>query len=588
MLRLVHRLVVLLAVAWPAMGVAQRADDVMTRLSKQVKLRPAKTYMVPMRDGVKLATDVMLPTSKPGARWPALVVRTPYNRQGGVGRMAGLLVPPAGFAAVVQDIRGRFGSEGEDYPVHGGCGWGHVQDGYDTIEWVAKQPWCNGKVGTVGPSAMGATQNLTLPTQPPHLTCAFVMVAWADIYKHAAYWGGAPRVALPEGWIRGNTFDPRNLDLFRTHPSYDEFWEAWNTESLAHRIDIPVLYFGGWYDHFCQGTIDSFLAVQARGGPIAKKESRLIMGPWTHDGIPKGLTYPDNANPRYDKYILKWFSRHLKGVDAGGGTGHRVNYYVMGASGEADAPGNEWRSADVWPVPNQSVPYYLHEGGSLSTDVPTGRQASATYQYDPKNPAPTLCGGVLTPTSGILDQRPVEKRPDVLVFTTPVLTEPVEATGRISVKLWASSSCTDTDFTAKLTDVYPDGRSLLVLDGIVRARYRDSLRTPTLIEPGKAYLFEIDLWSTSIIFNKGHRIRVAISSSNAQRFRPNPNTGEAVDGVTVRVPSGKSLRDPTLMVPDQASPFEMTKAVVARNTIYFDKDHPSHIILPRPTVAAMQ
>ncbi len=572
-----------LACAWQTPAVGETIEDKATKLVG-LKLPGLKTHRVPMRDGVKLATDVVLPKGQPDAKWPAVLVRTPYNRRGSIGKMAASILPVTGFAAVVQDLRGRFDSEGEDYPVHAGCGWGKVQDGYDTIEWIAKQPWCNGKVGTVGPSAMGATQNLTLPTQPPHLVSAFVIVAWADIYKHAAYWGGAPRLALPEGWIAGNRFDPRNLDLFLAHPSYDEFWDAWNTEKMAHRIDVPVLYFGGWYDHFCQGTIDSFLAVQARGGPVAKRTSRLVMGPWTHTGIPKGLDYPDNARPRYDRYIVKWFNRHLKQADpTAGGKQHPVSYYVMGASGEKDAPGHEWRSAETWPVPGKPVPYYLRKGGLLSTDKPTESAASASYQYDPRNPVPSLGGGVLTPKTGVLDQRPAEKRPDVIVFTTSVLAEPVEATGRITVKLWASSSCTDTDFTAKLTDVYPDGRSLLVLDGIVRARYRESLRRPKLIEPGKIYPFEIDLWSTSIIFNKGHRIRVAISSSNVQRFRPNPNTGDAVDGVTVRPEYRRSLRKAKWMALGKENPLEIKQAVVATNTIWFDTGHPSHIILPRPT-----
>jgi predicted acyl esterase len=545
----------------PAVAAAQTAEQMYERLTKEQEIPNAKTTMVTMRDGVKLATDVVLPKGAADARWPALLVRTPYNRRGSIGRMAAMIGPVAGFATVVQDIRGRFGSQGEDFPVHAGCGWGKAQDGYDTIEWIAKQPWSNGKVGTVGPSAMGATQNLTIPTQPPHLSCAMVMVAWADIYNHAAYWGGAPRVALPEGWIEGNRFDPRNLDLFRSHPSYDEFWDAWNTEKRADRVNIPVLYFGGWYDHFCQGTIDSFLAVQARGGPIAKRESRLVMGPWTHTGIPKGLVYPDNANPRYDQAVLKWFNRHLKGIDlAGGAKQNPVNYYVMGASGEKDSPGNEWRSASSWPVASEMVKYYLGKGGVLSTATPSEASAMATYEYDPTKPVPSLGGGVLTPKVGIRDQRPVEGRPDVIVFSTPVLAEPVEATGRIRVRLWAASSCRDTDFTAKLTDVYPDGRSLLVLDGIVRGRYRKSLRVPTLLEPGRVYAYDVDLWSTSIIFNKGHRIRVAISSSNSPRFRPNPNTGDAVD--------------------------DMSRAVVAKNTIFFDKGHASCIVLPRPKAAS--
>ena len=543
---------------WPVLAVAQVTDEMLAEISKPREIPDAKTYMVPMRDGVKLATDVTLPKGKSDGKWPVLLIRTPYNRRGLVGAEVARMIPRFAFATVVQDLRGRFGSEGEDFPIHAGCAWFKIQDGYDTIEWIAAQPWCDGKVGTFGPSAMGITQNLTLPTQPPHLACAFVMVAASDIYKQAAYWGGAPRAVLARNWTAENNFDARNLDLFRAHPSYDEFWQEKNTEAQAHRVNVPVLYYGGWYDMFCQGTINSFVTAQTRGGPRARGQCRLIMGPWDHHGPPKGLQYPDNATPKLELWGMQWFLRHMKDVEnpTGKKSSKPVFYYVMGACGEPSAPGNVWRAADTWPVPSERVPYYFRKDGVLTPDKPTGQGDSATYRYDPKNPVPTRGGGNLTIKKGPMDQRPVESRPDVVLFTTPVLTEPVEATGRITVKLWASSSCKDTDFAAKLCDVYPDGRSMLVLDGIIRARYRDTLGRPTLMTPGTVCEFDIDLWSTSLIFNKGHRIRVAISSSNAPRFGPNPNTGDLG--------------------------YDVDKAVVARNTVYFDKDRPSHIILPRP------
>lgn len=518
----------------------------------------AKTYMVPMRDGVKLATDVTLPKGEPGKRWPAVLVRTPYNRRGLVGEKASQIIPPFGFVAVVQDLRGRYDSEGSDYPLFGGCGWGKIRDGYDTIEWIAKQPWCNGKVATFGPSAMGLTQNLTIPTQPPHLVCAFVMVAPSDLYTQLVRWGGAPRKAMIEGWLSTNDYDPRNRQAIREHPSRDSWWDAWDTEQQAHRVNVPVVYYGGWYDVLCQGTINSFIGAQTRGGPRARGKCRLVMGPWVHEGLPKRLTYPANAEPKWPLWSMQWCARHLKGGDTSAtkASTKPVSYYVMGACGEEGAPGNVWRSADTWPVPSKLVAYYLRKGGLLSTAEPTEEHALKTYSYDPKNPVPTRGGLNLILEAGPMDQRPIEDRPDVILFTTPTLTEPVEATGRIKVRLWASSSCVDTDFTAKLSDVYPDGRSMLLLDGIRRASYRESLATPKPMTPGEIYEFEIDLWSTSIIFNKGHRIRVAISSSNAPRFEPNPNTGDV---------SGTS-----------------DETIVAKNTIYFDKAHPSHIILPQP------
>ncbi len=553
-----------LALALPLSLLADEVDykALSSKLTASREIPGAQTYLVAMRDGVQLATDVILPRNHtPGERWPAVLIRTPYNRKGLVGEMAAKNIPHLRMAAVVQDMRGRYGSQGEEFPVFGACGWGIKQDGYDTIEWIAKQPWCNGKVGMIGPSAMGITQTLTFPTRPPHLCCGFVMVAASNMYTQAAYWGGADRKVMAENWTSDHGFDRRLLDLFHAHPSYDEFWEEWNTEKRAERVNVPVLYYGGWYDIFGQGTINSFLTTQKHGGPKARGQCRLIMGPWDHNEVPKGLDYPSNAKPKLPIWALQWFSRHLMQKPLLGRPPKAVQYYVMGACGEEDAPGNVWRFADDWPPKSEATPFYFHLDGLLSRRKPGQSDRKKTYEYDPQNPVSTRGGGNLTIARGPMDQRPVEDRPDVLLFTTEPLKCPVEVTGRVRVKLWASSSCVDTDFTAKLCDVYPDGRSMLVLDGIRRARYRDSLGKPTLLTPGKVYPFEIDLWSTSIIFNKGHRIRVAISSSNFPRFGANPNTGE--------------------------HPWEATKTVVAKNTIYLDKLKPSHIVLPLPTATGV-
>jgi predicted acyl esterase len=515
--------------------------------------QPVRTEMVPMRDGVKLATDIVLPKGE--GKWPVILMRTPYGRNGEEGlSLAGGVVAKLGFAVVSQDMRGRGDSQGEDYPIFASCGWGDLQDGYDTIEWIAKQPWSNGKIGQFGASALGISANATAPSRPPHLTCQFVVVAASDIYKQGATWNGTPRKALSEGWVKGTKLDPRNLELWRAHPNYDGFWRQYTPELVADRVNIPVCYVGGWYDIFIQGTIDSFVAVQHKGDQGARGKCRLIMGPWAH-GASDGLVYPANSNMMLQvPELLNWFSLWCKGMDLDPKR-RAVRYYVMGAVGEEDAPGNTWRDADDWPLPSDPVAYYFHKGGLLSTDKPGESQVSASYRYDPNNPVPTIGGGNLKLKKGSMDQRELEKRKDVILFSTPVLSEPVEATGRIRVKLWASSDCRDTDFTAKLCDVYPDGRSMLVLDGVVSARYRESTAEPKMMEPGKAYEFDIDLWSTSIIFNKGHRIRVAISSSNYPRFEANPNTGKP------RAEGGKMR--------------------VARNTIYFDRTRPSHIVLPR-------
>ncbi len=522
---------------------------------------PVKTYMVPMRDGAKLATDVIVPEGE-GKTWPTVLMRTPYGRTGGDGlAMAGSIVAKFGYAVVSQDMRGRGDSEGEDYPVFASCGWDELQDGYDTIEWIAKQPWSNGKIGQFGASALGISANATAPSRPPHLTCQFVVVAASDLYKQGATWNGTPRKALTQGWVKGTKLDPRNLDLWKKHPHYDDFWKHYSPEFVVHRVNIPCCYVGGWYDIFSQGTINSFVLVHNVGDTGARGKCRLVMGPWAHGNFKdKTFKYPTNSDMKLQiPELLGWYNKWLKGINLKPNQ-KPVRYYVMGAVDEPDAPGNVWREADNWPIPSDEVKYYLRKGRKLSTKKPTESKASATYKYDPKDPVPTIGGGNLKLDKGPMDQRKAEKRKDVIVFTTPVLTEPVEATGRIRVKLWASSDRKGTDFTAKLTDVYPDGRSMLVLDGVVSARYRDGMEEPKPLVKGKIYEFDIDLWSTSIIFNKGHQIRVAISSSNHPRFEANPNTGK-------RVSRSKTQH-------------------VATNTIYFDAEHPSHIILPKPKAVA--
>jgi predicted acyl esterase len=518
-----------------------------------LKLPVKTTYMVPMRDGTKLATDVYLP---PGAGpWPAIALRTPYDKNKARGAAAGTL---GGFAVVVQDIRGRFASEGKGMAFIND-GWGEKQDGYDTIEWVAKQPWCNGKVGTNGASYLGCVQNAVVCTRPPHLVCSYASVAASNLYAQAGYVGGAFTQSLVEKWLEGNKWDPDNLKLMREHSCFDDYWKKINCEAMYHVAVTPMVQRGGWYDIFSQGTINSFVILQRDGGRGANGNQKLVMGPWTHGGWRRGskqgeLQYPANSNIPEAFSETRWYAYWLKGVDNGIMKDPAVTYYVMGDTSDPKAPGNEWRTANAWPPPSKETPYYLRADGRLMPEPPAADEKPQPYTYDPKNPVPTRGGNNLNIPAGPMDQRPVEDRPDVLLFTTPVLEQPVEVTGRVKVVLWASSSAKDTDFTAKLTDVHPDGRSMLVLDGIIRARHRDSMEREAFMEPGKTYKFEIDLWSTSIIFNKGHKIRVAVSSSNSPRFDANPNTG------------GQSWSEPN--------------PVAAKNTIYHDAERPSHIVLP--------
>jgi predicted acyl esterase len=511
----------------------------------------ATTAMVAMRDGVKLATDVYLPGDGTG-KYPVVVVRTPYNKAG--GRSIALLCAARGYACVVQDIRGRFKSEGDPAIIFGNDGLGEHQDGPDTLTWVAGQPWCDGTVGSWGGSALGITQNMAAPGAPDALKAQYVAVAFSDYYSQAAYQGGAYRTQLLERWLRGNGLVAKNLETFVAHPRYDEFWKRLNAEAQAAKVRAPAVYSGGWYDIFLQGTINSFTAVHYRGGEGARGKCRLVIGPTGH-GTFNELKYPASAaqGPACAD-AFTWFDHVLRGKDTAVAREKAVHYYVMGDPTDPKAPGNVWRHADDWPPPADATPFYFHEDGTLARGKAPDGPGSKTYSYDPKNPAPNIGGQELGVPLGPMDQRRAEARPDVLVFSSAVLDEPVEVTGRITAKLFVSSDCPDTDFTVKLSDVYPDGRSMLVTDGILRARYRKSFEEEAFLEPGQVYELTVDLWSTSLVFNKGHRVRIAVSSSNSPRFEANPNTGRAF----------RADADTR----------------VARNTIHLSKEYPSRVVLP--------
>jgi putative CocE/NonD family hydrolase len=345
-----------------------------------------------------------------------------------------------------------------------------------------------------------------------------------------------------------------NLKTFVAHPKYDDFWAELSPEKEAGRVRAPAVFLGGWYDIFLQGTINSFDTIHNHGGEGARGHCRLIIAPIGH-GVMTELKYPANAAklPACGNDVA-WFDYVLNGKTNGVGDEKPVHYYVMGDPTDKMAPGNYWRSADHWPPAATPTVFYFHPDGKLMASTKPQGDGSKSYQYDPANPVPTVGGAELGVDIGPKDQRKVESRDDVLVFSTDLLAEPIEVTGRISAKLYVSSNCPDTDFTVKLTDVYPDGRSMLVTDGILRARFRESFEEERLLEPGKVYEVTVDLWSTSLVFNKGHKIRVAVSSSNAPRFDPNPNTGHAFRA-------------------------DMDTRV-ATNTIYFSQKYPSRVLLP--------
>ncbi len=505
--------------------------------------------MVAMRDGVKLATSIFLPEG--AGPFPVVLQRTPYGKEAfSTGAPAWT---KAGFAFVVQDSRGKGKSEGAYHPFVE-----DPQDGYDTVEWCAKESWSTGKVGMYGASAMGIAANLAAMENPPHLVAAFVMVARSSIYHQSAFMGGVFRKELNELWLKRQGAEDVLLDTFK-HAVYDGAYDSNEMAKHWNKIQIPMYNYGGWYDIFSEGNIQNFIGLQKQGAKGAAGNQKLIMGPWAH-GILEEVRYPANSGlgafggNLSTELAIRFFDYWLKGQDNGIAKEPPVKYYVMGDVSDPKAPGNEWRTAASWPPPSKVTPYFLNVNGGLDLAQPKDAKSSDTYAYDPKNPLPTIGGGNLFLKKGPMDQRAVGERKDLLKFQTPVLSEPLEVTGKVTVELFVESDAPDTDFIAKLVDVYPDGTERLVLDSAIRARFREGFTKEVMMKKGEVYKLSIDLWNTSLIFNKGHRLAIHISSSNDPRFDPNPNTG-------------KALRADS-------------ETRVAMNTVHHSKQYPSRVLLP--------
>lgn len=587
-----------------------------------------KDVMVPMRDGVRLATDVYLPAkdgAPPAEKLPAILTRLPYNKDGARG--SGRYYAARGYAFVAQDTRGRYKSEGvwhmltDDGP-----------DGYDTAEWIGRQPWSDGKIGMIGTSYVGGTQHAMAMERPPGLVTVIPVDAMSNLgyqgMRNAGafelrFWNWIFSITGPRGSrqsrdpataamlremmenrrsyllnlpLRRGTTPLRHIPEYEEwlveamrHGGNDAFWKQNNVLDYPDRYkDVPVYLVGGWYDSWGGNTTANYMALsKAIKGPVY-----LIMGPWIH-GAQGSSAHgqvsfgPAAAIPDPLAWRLQWYDHWLKGIDNKVGKeapfAALVRIFVMGTGdGRKTAEGKlrhggYWRDEQHWPLARtRYTKFYLHPRGRLSAKPPDVEQASTSFMFDPENPVPTI-GGNISSGGGIMlqgawDQRggkhiwnspdpiPLSARNDVLVFQTEPLEGDLEVTGEIAVKLWASSSAPDTDFTAKLIDVYPPnpdypgGFDLNIGDGIVRARFRDSLKQEKLLKPGTVYQFTIKLYPTSNVFKRGHRIRVDVSSSSFPRFDVNPNTGEPLN--------------------------DNRRAAVATNTVCHDRDHPSHIILP--------
>ena len=477
-----------------------------------------ETVMVEMRDGIRLATDVYLP-SEDGLPHGTLVVRTPYNKND--MRDLGKTWAKLGWPTVIQDMRGRYESEGIDTVFRNA----HT-DGPDTLNWIADQSFSNGKIATFGGSALGINQYYMAGANPDYLSCQYVQVASPNLYHTGVQQGGQLRWSLVPRWLEGQN-SLYMLDEYLAHENYTlDYWGNVSLEGKWDQVNVPAIHIGGWYDCFAQGTINGFMGYQHQGGIGAQGNSKLIMGPWTHSGGQEQgeLVYPENA---MDNFSIYMFSDMIEQYTMNNGNRFdewpSVFYYVMGDVTNTSAPGNVWLSADDWPVPYEEVSVFMTPSNELTVNQPSSSD-SFTYEYDPKDPVPTVGGQNLNIERGPYDQRDVEDRDDVLVFTTDMLTEPVWIAGPVKARLFVTSDCVDTDFTVKLTDVYPDGRSMLITDGILRMRNRNGYDHWDFMTPDEIYEVEIDLWSTAYLFNEGHKIRVSVSSSNAPRFLPNPNT----------------------------------------------------------------
>ncbi|MFW5939776.1 MAG: CocE/NonD family hydrolase [Halolamina sp.] len=605
---------------------------------------------VEARDGTGLATDVYRPadpeTGEPIEETkPALLVRTPYDkRDRSRVEQHGNWYAQRGYVVAVQDVRGRYASEGEFYLLKN-----EAEDGADTVEWLADRPYCDGQVGTMGTSYMAWVQNALATQRPTGLAAMFVNQgaanAWtATLRHHGAFelrwltWsltigGGFAKRALADRDLERRLANVDTGDLLENGPvlrgqsplshlpNYEEyvfdymgtsgddaFWDDPSINFAAHReasADVPTVYAGSWYDSYTKATCDNFVDLADR----KESDHFLLMGAWTHGGQ-STWTRPYSGETAFGEAMsrdylatkLRFFDHYLK--DAGTWDEPRVQYFRMGG-GDGDVTaegrlshGGEWRAATDWPVPDTVfTPYYAHGDGTLARDRPGAAASSTTYEFDPRDPVPTIggnCSSYYTfeqraepveelplgdrPTisltgRGGYDQRtrpdtpgadppygPLEARDDVVVFRTPPLSEPVEVAGPVHVRVYASTEAADTDFTAKLIDEYPaseafpSGFALNLTDSICRARYRDYRREPDFVEPGEIYAFDLELYPTANVFAAGHRIRLDVSSSNYPRFDVNHNTGGDLAG-------------------DR-------EYEVATNTVYHEADHPTHVELP--------
>ena len=612
-----------------SVGIAQDSSGAISMPEPENEVRLEESRMVPMRDGVRLSTDLYFPEI-PDEKLPTVLIRTPYNKNSfreretnGEHRAGGTayMFASHGFVVAVQDCRGKHESEGIYSPPAGH----EAEDGYDAVDWISKQPWSNRKVGTFGCSYPGEVQAAQAPLRHPNLTCMIPqcgpMIGAAN--GRYRYWSGfkggvfdlaaslpwyfssgskyslKPPPGLSDSEVRKirKFYDPNvskapEVDWEKinwTLPVVDimdrvgappndfrklitaDFGDPWWHDVMGYydgteKINVAALHMSCWYDPSVAESIFEFNYFRENAvSETSANNQFVIVAPTTHCGFRRTTEHTmvgdrdvGDARKDWNGIYLKWFDYWLKGEENGITDMPKVQYYTMGR--------NEWRSADVWPLPEtQYTKYYLHSrghansrygDGRLSTEMPEDEPPDV-FTYDPGNPVHSVGGqrGTSYGTkAGAVDQAKVEIRHDVLVYTTPKLEEGIELTGPITAILYVSSSAKDTDFTAKLVDVYPDGTAYNIQQGILRARYREGFTKKVWMEEGGVYKIQIDLDATSNYWEKGHRIRVQVSSSDFPLFERNLNTG--------------------------GNNYDETEWVVAENTIHHSREYPSHMILP--------
>lgn len=557
-----------------------------------------RNVAVPMRDGTVLRADVYRPAHE--GPHPALVERVAYELTDRC-RAEGEYFAGNGYVFVGQHVRGCFASEGRR-ALFRDDGWGANQDGYDTIEWIAAQPWCTGRVAMFGGSYSGCTQYLAAPTAPPHLRALHVREGGSDHYVDHCYRGGAFQLGLMLGWhlhqqlawLQHETA-PAGMDAARLrlekaveqgdrwmrhlplcscpplegvaddyfeifeHPEDGPYWWPLTTSLKYGEVDVPILHQGGWFDVLLASTLRCFQGIRARGRtPHCRDNQRLIIGPWIHGPGGVGqrqvgeLDFGPEAEFDLDAHRLLWYDHWLMGTDNEVAQWPPVHVFLMGA--------NRWLDLQEWPPPGiDYTPLYFRQGtegpgaslndGSLSWEPPPATETADSFAYDPDDPVPSQ---IRYPELGPTDHRSAEAR--MLTYTSPVLENDLTVMGPVRAVLYGLSSALDTDWVVRLCDVWPDGRSLSVCDGILRARYRSSMEHTELMTPDQVYCFDVDLWSTAQVFQAGHRLRVQVTSSDFPRYDRNLNTGG---------PIGKEVR-----------------GQVADNTVFHDALRPSHLVLP--------